>query len=508
MSVAPLPLPAHSVLRVRTSILRSAGVICLAPAPFWLLAAALESELLASLAAGFGLLFAARWSRALFQQPTLMLGFLKIGGVSLLAMMSLGWLMALLFNLSALGKSLSEALVQDVGTTLPAYAGAVAYVLVFAAVLAGLGELSLIRTLESQAVARLRAAKGIRHRKLLQLIVVICALDAWLVLTGVISYRSFAVEGFEEGRIAWYLPMLQIMFATQVGLNALAISQMARGAVRSKISMTVVAASVLLVLFVYFTQGRSLFIFSAVLHVYWTFFFIGRTPRLSRLIVPALTVIPLLYTGTLLNNFMRGSAVSGLDVQTIGFMAFVKNVVQLWQSDQSLRELEKARSAVNLASRPLVAHPLAKSLVLPSHRKNFLLGENLINSAVWAMPRAIVPDKDRYPIQENLLYANFPIGSKDTADSPYLYAYVDFGYAGVFIYPVLLSGFWVAVLLLARLPHISSLGVLVIACVWVSLFTLFLGESALTVWFSALRNMLIALPFIIVLAKLFQFPRR
>ncbi len=507
-STAPHPMPLRLVLRVRPRSLRSAAVICLAPVPLWLLAAALESEVLASLAAGLGLLLAVRWGRALFRQPALMLGFLKIGAVSLLTIMSLSWLMAQFFNVSALGQSLSEALVRDVGTTLPAYAGAIAYVLVFAAVLGGLGELAPIRALEANAVARLRAARGIRHRKLLILIALICALDAWLILTGVISYRTFAIEGFDEGRIAWFLPMLQIMFATQVGLNALAISQMARVTGRSTLSIAVVAASVLLILFVNFTQGRSGFIFCAVLHVYWVILFMGRIPRLSKLIPIALVVLPLLYTGTLLNNFMRSGNAGGLDVKTVGFGAFFSNAIQTWQSDQSLRELEKARSAANLASRPLVAHPLAKSMALPVHKKSFLLGENLVNSAVWAIPRAIMPDKNRYPIQEGLLYAHFPIGAEDTADSPYLYAYVDFGYAGLVIYPVLLAGFWVAVLLLTRLPYISSLGVIVIACSWISLFTLSLGEMAMTGWFVTLRNTVIVLPFIILLAKLFPFPRQ
>lgn len=502
------PVPVRPLLRVRPRNLRSAPVICLVPVPIWLLAAALESEVLASLAAGIGLLLAAQWGRALFRQPALMLGFLKIGAVSLLTLMSLSWLMAQFFNLSALGQSLSEALVRDVGTTLPAYAAAVAYVLVFAAVLGGLGELAPIRALEANAIARLMAARGIRHRRLLVLIAIISAVEAWLILTGVISYRTFVIEGFDEGRIAWYLPMLQIMFATQVGLNALAISQMGGAKGRSTVSLAVVAASVLLILFVNFTQGRSGFIFCALLHVYWVILFMGRIPRLSKLIPVALIVLPLLYTGTLLNNFMRSGNAGGQDLKSVGFISFLSNAVETWQSDQSLRELEKARSAANLASRPLVAHPLAKSMALPINQKSFLLGENLLNSAVWAIPSAVMSEKNRYPIQEGLLYAHFPIGTEDTADSPYLYAYADFGYAGLVIYPVLLAGFWVAVLLLARLPYISSLGVIVIACSWISLFTLYLGEMAMTGWFTTLRNTLIVLPFVILLAKLFRFPRQ
>jgi hypothetical protein len=468
----------------------------------------MDSEVVASIAAGLGLYLGMAWGRALFRQPAQMLSFLKIGGVSLLIIMSLSWLMAQFFNLSALGQTLSTALVRDVGTTLPDYAGAVAYVLVFAAVLGALGGLAIIRAMEASAVAKFRAAKGVRPRSLLKLLTLISVLEAWLILSGVISYRTFAIEGYDEGRIAWFLPMLQIMFAAQVGLNALAISQLAVATRRSRISMAVVATSVLLILFVNFTQGRSGFIFCALLHLYWTIFFMDRIPPMKKLIPVVLVVLPMLYAGSLMNNFMRSGAVDGVDLKAAGFVTFFGNAIQTWQSDQKLRAIESARSAENLASRPLVAHPLAKSMALPETRKRFILGENILNSAIWAIPSTFISDKKRYPIQEGLFYKHFPIGTADTADSPYLYAYADFGYVGVFIYPVLLAGFWFAVLLLIRRPYISSLGVIVLGCAWISLFTLSIGESAMTTWFVTLRDCEIVLPFVFVLDKFFRFPRR
>lgn len=486
--------------------LRSAPLICLLPVPIWLLASALDSEVLASLAAGFGLVMAAIWTRALLRQSMQMLGFLRLGAVSLLALMSLSWLMAQFFNFSALNQSLTVALVKDVGITLSVYATAVAYTLVFAAVLGLLGNVKLILTLESRVVNRLLSARNIRPRRLLTLIMAICIVEIWLILTGVISYRSFAIKGFDEGHIDWYLPLLEFIFAAQIALNAIAVSQLTGTSAPRRSSVAMIAISVLLILFINFTRGRSIFIFCAILHIYWTIFFIGRLPKLTKLLTLALIVLPILYAGTLLNNFMRSSAVQGLDVKAMGFIAFFSESLQIWRADQSLQELEKARTAANLASRPLVAHPLAKCMALPVGQKNFLLGENLFNSAIWALPRVLFPDKERYPIQEDLLYANFPVGSEDTADSPYLYAYVDFGYAGIIIYPVLLAGFWITILLLARLPYISSLAVIVIMANWIPFFTLGIGEMAMTGWYVMLRNTVFALPFIFIIAKLFRFP--
>jgi hypothetical protein len=477
--------------------------------PFWLLAAMTNSEVLGSFAACLGLYLGIAWTGSLFKQPTLMLGYLKIGGVSLLTMMSLGWLMAQFFNLTSLDQSLSQALVKDVRTTLPAYASAVAYTLVFAAMLGILGSQNFVKGLEAHAVARLLAARSIRLHKLLALIAAICALEVVLIASDVIGYRTFAIEGFDEGRIPWYLPMLQILFAAQIGLNALAISQIVKNKiVYGKLAISIVIVSILLILFITFTQGRSGFMFCAMLHLFWIIFFMERIPKLRTTALVLLVVLPLLYSGALAFNFMRSSAMAGIDQKELGLVAFLNSAVQIWQSDQGLKEVEKARSASNLASRPLVAHPLAKSMALPSNQKNFLLGENLLNSAVWAIPSFIISDKKKYPVQEDLLYPNFPIGIDDTADSPYLYAYTDFGYVGLIIYPMLLAAIWVVILLMTRLPYISSLGVLVFVTVWISMFTLSLGEASMVSWFSLLRNTLIVIPFIIILAKLFSFPRR
>ena len=488
--------------------LPSVPLFCLAPVPFWLLAAALDVEFLAHLAAGLGLILSLRWLRALLQHPALMLGFLKLGSIMLLTMMSMGWLMALFFNLSSLDQNLSTALIVDVGTTLQAYAKAVAYTLVFAAVLGTLGGLAHIRALEASAVRRFLAVRDIRPSKLLIFIGIICALEIGLIFSGIISYRTFEIEGFDEGRIPWYLPMLQIIFATQIGLNALAISQTVKHAGKnSSLPIALVSASFLLILFITFTQGRSGFILCALLHLYWYIFFMGKMPNFRSIILISIVILPMLYTGTLLFNFMRSSAVQNLDLKTDGFGNFFKIAIDTWQSDQGLQAAEKIRTAANLASRPLVAHPLAKSMALSTEQKNFLLGENLFNSAIWSIPSLFISNKDAYPVQEDLLYQNFPIGTEDTADSMYLYAYADFAYIGLLVYPTLIAGIWISVLLLMRIPYISSFGIIVFACTWIPMFILAIGEASTITWFVSLRNGIIALPFIMLTAKLFDFPR-
>ena len=143
---------------------------------------------------------------------------------------------------------------------------------------------------------------------------------------------------------------------------------------------------------------------------------------------------------------------------------------------------------------------------LPENRKNFIFGENIINSIAQALPRVFFPDKRLYPIQEDLIYKHFPIGTTDTSDSPYFYAYLDFGYAGLFIYPLLLACMWWLVLMIFHLPYISAVGALVLACTWIPLFTISLGESAITGYIVTLRNSILVLPFLMVFSSYLRIP--
>jgi len=162
---------------------------------------------------------------------------------------------------------------------------------------------------------------------------------------------------------------------------------------------------------------------------------------------------------------------------------------------------ESRRSAENFATRPLVLNPLARVQRLAPEGKEFLLGENIANSLIWTMPRAVVDDKSDYPVQEDLLYRNFPIGNDDLAESPYLGGYIDFGWLGLFVYPVLLAFLWYLALLLMNYPGLLPLCSLFYAAVFLPIFALEIGESSLITWFSVTRNSLFLLPVFVLISK-------
>lgn len=120
-------------------------------------------------------------------------------------------------------------------------------------------------------------------------------------------------------------------------------------------------------------------------------------------------------------------------------LLFLSSYLDFIASSQSV-DIALSVSAENLTSRPLVLWPLAASIsmVLEGENSGFLYFEDLFNSVLNTLPRIIFPWKDSLVLQENLLYSSFPFALPwiDTADSPYLYAFVSFGLFGVFVYPL------------------------------------------------------------------------
>ena len=125
--------------------LTPAWAICLKPLPFWLGAAGFNSEILASLGALMGAWYGLFWWYRLLKQPQQLIGFLKMGGISLSLILSLSWLVSLYVNITKLDQSMAEALRTEIGTTPSYYALAMTYALCLATVLAALGELTFVK---------------------------------------------------------------------------------------------------------------------------------------------------------------------------------------------------------------------------------------------------------------------------------------------------------------------------------------------------------------------------
>ncbi len=110
-----------------------------------------------------------------------------------------------------------------------------------------------------------------------------------------------------------------------------------------------------------------------------------------------------------------------------------------------------ARANENLMSRPLVLWPLAAtiSMAINGLNNDYIWFQDILNSLLNSLPRAIYPFKADLLLQEGLLYSYFPFSDVDTADSPYLYSFASFGLFGIIVYPIFIGFLYSAFLRIA-----------------------------------------------------------
>jgi len=459
--------------------------------PIWFLAWITEGQLIADIAAIFGSTLMIGWFWTRIGRSTEMVRFVRIGAASLCAIQNFAWLMASFIHRFSLHQSIEESLRGEGGVnlTIESYALAEVYISLFATVLAFIGSRpGFYRAEKKMALLLLRLRQNVELKNLGWILLLLSGIELAMIGSGIIGQRTMVVEGYEEGNMPIWLVFYQSLLPGQIVFNALYLYKYLndKDKVHSKWSLLLFVFSFAILSFLFFNRGRSALVMSLVALVYWYCFFAAKKLKIMKTILVLAVVYPILSQVLLFSNFMR-SPDSGLDNYKGSAIEKVPVALNLFINSSNLRKSEGERTTGNLSTRPLVATPLALCIELPAERKSFLLGEEFINSIIWAVPGPLIPNKWDFPKQEVLLYAHFPINLKDTADSLYLSAYAEFGWFGILIYPWLLSMLWMIVLSLPRSFELSGLIVAIIVSIFFELFVLGIGEAAVVSWLVVLR---------------------
>lgn len=249
---------------------------------------------------------------------------------------------------------------------------------------------------------------------------------------------------------------------------------------------TILVISVVVTSFLFFNKGRRWFLFCMLAHCWWFSFFAAYKPKFHNFIILFLVSFPLLNEFMKFNNFMRSGAL-GLENARGSAIEVLPEAFEKYRKYSDLQELADEKSTNNLATRPLVAMPLAACMSLPENEKTFVFESEIVNSFIWSIPGPMFSNKQNYPVQETLLYDNFPIGYGDTADSLYLSSYISFGWGGVLIYPLMMMAAWLFILWMMRLRNISEWVVAIAAASWFKFFASDIGEGSTGQMFVLMR---------------------
>jgi hypothetical protein len=433
------------------------------------------------------------WFWRLFANPVNLVSLLSVGAISLIAILNTGFIMAWSASVIGVQREFQETL-NIVHVSIASYSIAVFYASAFSAILALYGMTPFIRVLEKNLTTRLLSIGVISGGVLLLSIGVCLAIDLLAFKSGVLRFREIVTDGAQQGRLAWFVPILESVFGMQIFLNSVLLERGSRRCAVNWILLIFGIASMGAVLFVYFNKGRGPFVMALALHFFYWCFLRGGRPSMKWMIFLAIGACVAIPPVLAANNYLRSNTTNleNIGVNNNPFEFAAAGFERLHNA--RVASMERASSMENLSTRPLVANPLAKCITMPIEVKTFMYGKNIVNSFIWAVPRLLYHNKIRYSAMEGLLYRYFPDISflKDTPDSLYLYSYTDFGWAGLVIYPLIVAGLW-AIALLMMLCIRNPFSLWLIFSAWPPMFLLNIGESSATAWFLTERNTLMLL---------------
>lgn len=442
----------------------------------WFLAAISESLVISYIVAIGTLFLLTRWLYVYFFDRTNLTHFLKLGAVSLLVFQNLAWITASYMHLIVLKRDIRVSLSSSFdGVSLYTYAISYSFITLFCLVLSFLANHKKIVMLESILYQKLKALPSIPLKKIKRILWSIFFIQLYLILSGVIGQRTIVTSGYDEGKIPFWLPFVtSLFFVYKIFLVVYFIKLKSLNFYRTIEFILFLAPT----LFISFTKGRGAFIFTLLYFLFW-FLLLGGRVKLKALLIGVL-LLPVLSALLVFNNYLRNAdkSLSAVDVISVAYKEYSS-------SDTIIKE-SKEKSINNTATRPLVLMPLAACI--SNVHGTFTLGENIINSFVWVIPSQIVSNKSDFPVQEALLNQHFNLGAIDTADSLPLYAYTEFSWFGILIYPLLIFVIWFIILIINFMIKFSPLFVTLSMGSFSYLLFFRLGESSLVAWFDCMRS--------------------
>ncbi|MXN91970.1 hypothetical protein GR160_12115 [Flavobacterium sp. Sd200] len=460
--------------------------------PLWLVAYFGQLEVLGLIAAGFGTVVLSVWLWNALGNSLEMVRMLRLGAVFLCLFQNAGWLSAANIHYSSLNRSIESTLstLMSGGMRIESYFLAIVYVSLFGAFICYLGSQEKVLKLEMWFCKALYDFQFVSTSHIVRCVAVVAGLSLLMILTGVVGQRNIVVEGYDEGKLPFWYVLFRSILPVITLLNAILLIKLLKNS--NKIYWALLVFSILITTYMYFSQGRRPLVFSIIIFGFWYCFFLGIRPKLKRIIIIVVVLYPFISQLLLFSNFLRGANASA-EWQTASAIDFLPAAWKSFNSSSQILEQEEETTTNNLASRPLVATPLAMCLQYPEQFASYTLGENLINSIVWVIPGPLIKNKGDYPTQETLLYKHFKIGKddeEDTSDSLYLTAYTEFWWFGILFYGWLLYSLWKLIITLSYNSKLKGIYISISICVFQELFMASIGESSPLAWLVALRSFL------------------
>ncbi|MBU3611171.1 oligosaccharide repeat unit polymerase [Polynucleobacter wuianus] len=460
--------------------------------PLWLIAGQINSFSLAVIAALVAtiLIFIILRSELNINKK-LYINYLALASIFLILIINIGWLISYYIIQFKLNDIFSVYLIENLNIKIVNYSYAVAYTTFFAIAVGLFSSTDIVKRYINLIYQKLLKIVYFDIDLISKCIFIISLVEIVLIASGFIIYRGIATEDFDEGRIPWYLFALNSIFNLQSPLMAVLTIKIL-GNYR-KINPTykiLLIFSMTISIVVFFTRGRAPLGIFLLSYIVFVNLLNSKNLNLKSFYKAILLLIPVFFVLATLFNFVRLGESGSKDLKNENIITVMKNGLEIYFSDQNIQSIANEAVAINLASRPLVLIATTKALEVPFSQSTFLYGKALYNHFIWTIPSIFYSFRDKLLVQRNEVVINLfhPLFDVDISDNPIIYSYIDFGYFGLFLYPLILFLFIVNIQYLMSLYFVHPLIILMILSNLFPLFILGLGESDLNTWMSAYRD--------------------
>ena len=185
--------------------------------------------------------------------------FLQISSVCLILVLNLSWLMAGYFGFIYDGTDLFTLLDDRISVNHTYYLYGCIYVLIFSKILFLLSLNKELINIENIVYEKLLKINYININIIIGIILIIIALEFFLISSGFLVNRTYASEDYQAGKIAYYIKYLNGLYYFHIAVTGLLLYEYKKN--KGYLTLIVTVISIILLMLIFFSFGRGAFTF-------------------------------------------------------------------------------------------------------------------------------------------------------------------------------------------------------------------------------------------------------
>jgi len=424
-----------------------------------------------------------------YLKPYFFVLFAQILIISLINLTYLTFVLTALINKFAFDQTMSSLLIEFLYCDIDTYIFANLYLLIFCLSILIFNSF-IPRQLIIALMNKINLTNFFYAPKGVSVLMLLCIIfELFFFLTGISGSQQsggfIIADGEGDDKSTWYTQLYNFVMYFHILLNILFIKSLNQTKVNTLSKIFLVLSFLCNFFFFGFYQRRNIVVFLLINVILYFLVVRKKIFSFKMIILYVMSFFILIQAFTFLGTIRQLNIVDK-DMSLIDVIS--EGEVFLFFKDKNTNELGKETFSNNLQKRLFNNHELATLFYYES--SEFLNGRLLFSQFIKVIPSVVYLGKVDYLTQEDLITTktNSPLYYMDTVDSLQSYSYIDFGFLGLIIYPLIINFVFFIFYKITTIKNLSNLSSIFILALIMELITIRAIETNLTYWFLLIRN--------------------